>query len=69
MANTEFVCMDTMFTSSSTSCMLAQVVHTPYRGVLDCVSQVYKQEGLRAFYKSYRTTLVMNVPFITMHFT
>eukprot|EP00983_Pelagomonas_calceolata_P130475 1161687-Pelagomonas_calceolata.AAC.6 len=47
----------------------AQVVHSPYRGVLHCVTQVYKQEGLRAFFKSYRTTLVMNIPFITMHFT
>jgi len=45
------------------------VAHSPYRGVLDCVSQVYKAEGLRAFFRSYRTTLVMNVPFIAMHFT
>ncbi|KAJ9517047.1 hypothetical protein QJQ45_002565 [Haematococcus lacustris] len=46
-----------------------QVVHSPYRGVLDCVRQVYHSEGPAAFFRSYRTTLVMNVPFIAMHFS
>lgn len=30
--------------------------------------QVMEHEGIRAFYTSYRTTLVMNVPFTAVHF-
>ncbi|GFH20141.1 uncharacterized protein HaLaN_17218 [Haematococcus lacustris] len=30
---------------------------------------VYHSEGPAAFFRSYRTTLVMNVPFIAMHFS
>src|SRR5687768_16681495 len=48
--------------------LLLQVVHSTYAGVWDCIDQVYKAEGLAAFYRSYRTTLIMNVPYIAMHF-
>lgn len=34
-----------------------------YRGILDCAVSVARTEGLIAFYRSYPTTLVMNVPF------
>lgn len=29
---------------------------------------VYKMEGIKAFYRSYRTTLLMNLPFQSIHF-
>ncbi|GAB2274275.1 hypothetical protein Dimus_009041 [Dionaea muscipula] len=40
-----------------------------YRGVLDCVTRVAKEEGFRAFYASYRTTVIMNAPFTAVHFS
>ncbi|GMH40547.1 hypothetical protein BSKO_08451 [Bryopsis sp. KO-2023] len=39
-----------------------QIANSPYRGVLDCVVRVLREEGAYAFYRSYWTTLVMNVP-------
>ncbi|KAF3447466.1 hypothetical protein FNV43_RR12652 [Rhamnella rubrinervis] len=35
----------------------------------DCVKRVLREEGLGAFYASYRTTVLMNAPFTTVHFT
>ncbi|CAB0030425.1 unnamed protein product [Trichogramma brassicae] len=45
-----------------------QMPNSPYRSVVNCVKQVYATEGLAAFYRSYRTTLLMNVPFQSIHF-
>ncbi|KAG1672363.1 hypothetical protein FOA52_010981 [Chlamydomonas sp. UWO 241] len=45
-----------------------QVAHSPYKGILDCVRRIAKEEGLASFYKSYRTTLLMSVPYQTIHF-
>jgi solute carrier family 25 iron transporter 28/37 len=45
-----------------------QVASSPYRGTLDCVSSMLRTEGPLAFYRSLRTTLVMNVPFTAVHF-
>lgn len=45
-----------------------QVYGSPYRGVMHCAASVFKQEGLRAFYRSYTTQLSMNIPFQTTHF-
>ncbi|GLT80715.1 hypothetical protein SLA2020_521400 [Shorea laevis] len=41
---------------------------TNYRGVWDCTKTVFRQEGIRAFYASYRTTVLMNAPFTAVHF-
>ena len=41
---------------SDTSDML-QVVHSPYKGISDCVKRMLREEGIGAFYKSYRTTV------------
>lgn len=46
-----------------------QVEGSPYRGVLDAARSMARQEGLGAFFRSYRTTLVMNVPYTAMHFS
>ncbi|GIL48355.1 hypothetical protein Vafri_4625 [Volvox africanus] len=46
-----------------------QLEGSPYRGVMDAARQMLRHEGIGAFFKSYRTTLVMNVPFTAMHFS
>lgn len=46
-----------------------QVAHSPYKGLVDCATRVVRQEGVGALYKSYRTTLLMNIPFTAMHFS
>lgn len=46
-----------------------QLSNSPYKGVLDCVRRVVKEEGYRAFYASYRTTVLMNAPFTAVHFS
>ena len=45
-----------------------QVSHSPYGGILQCVRDTYGAEGARAFFKSFWTTLVMNVPYTAIHF-
>lgn len=44
-----------------------QVYSSPYTGVLDCATKVYKLEGLGAFYRSYSIQLVMNIPYQCTH--
>lgn len=46
-----------------------QVAHSPYSGIVDCATKVARNEGLGAFYKSYPTTLLMNIPFTAIHFS
>jgi len=46
-----------------------QMHGSQHRSVLQCASSVYKQEGLRAFYVSYPTTLTMTVPFTAVQFS
>ena len=41
--------------------------NSPYKGILDCVQQVSKKEGFKAFYRSYVTQLSMNIPFQCTH--
>uniref|UniRef100_A0A8D8SIV4 Mitoferrin n=1 Tax=Cacopsylla melanoneura TaxID=428564 RepID=A0A8D8SIV4_9HEMI len=45
-----------------------QMYDSPYRNVIDCIVRVHKQEGLAAFFRSFSTQLVMNIPFHTSHF-
>jgi len=42
--------------------------NSPYKSLLDCIVQVYRSEGIRAFYRSYTTQLTMNIPFQSIHF-
>ena len=46
-----------------------QVHGSTHRSILACASQVFRNEGLRAFYVSYPTTLTMTVPFTALQFT
>lgn len=45
-----------------------QMYNSPYRGLWDCVRTVTRNEGVRAFYRSYSTQLTMNIPFQAVHF-
>uniref|UniRef100_A0A0N5CE65 Mitochondrial carrier protein n=1 Tax=Strongyloides papillosus TaxID=174720 RepID=A0A0N5CE65_STREA len=45
-----------------------QMIGSPYGGSVECVRCIYKSEGLSAFYRSYTTQLLMNIPFQTIHF-
>ena len=42
--------------------------NSPYRSMFDCIRKVYAAEGLAAFYRSYSTQIIMNVPFQCTHF-
>lgn len=41
---------------------------SPYGNSLQCCRCIYRTEGIAAFYRSYTTQLVMNVPFHSVHF-
>ncbi|ORX67638.1 mitochondrial carrier [Linderina pennispora] len=45
-----------------------QLVGSSYRNIADCAATVMRKEGLRAFYVSYPTTLIMNIPFQSIQF-
>ncbi|KAF7816169.1 mitoferrin-like [Senna tora] len=45
-----------------------QLSNSGYKGVGDCVKRVFSEEGLGAFYASYRTTVLMNAPYTAVHF-
>lgn len=45
-----------------------QMQQSPYKSVLDCIFTTYRNEGLVAFFRSFSTQLVMNIPFHTSHF-
>lgn len=46
-----------------------QVHGSTYRSIAECATTVFRNEGLRAFYVSYPTTLTMTVPFTALQFT
>ena len=46
-----------------------QIQGSTFRSVATCFRDVYKAEGLSAFYVSYPTTLTMTVPFTAVQFS
>lgn len=46
-----------------------QVQASPYRSSLKCLLSITSREGVGALYRSYGTTLLMNVPFTAIYFT
>ena len=46
-----------------------QMANSPYRGTWDAIRGTVRSQGFGALYRSYPTTLAMNVPFTAMHFT
>ncbi|XP_047317323.1 mitoferrin-like [Impatiens glandulifera] len=63
------VASDAVFTPMDMVKQRLQLSNSPYKGVMDCVKRVLREEGIRAFYASYRTTVLMNAPFTAVHFT
>lgn len=59
---------DGIMTPSDVVKQRLQVANSPYQGMVDCILRISREEGLATFFKSYRTTLVMNVPFTAIHF-
>lgn len=45
-----------------------QMYNSPYRSARHAISDMWRKEGLRPFYRSYITQLSMNVPFQALHF-
>ncbi|GMI96420.1 mitochondrial iron transporter 2 [Hibiscus trionum] len=62
------VTSDAVFTPMDMVKQRLQLKSSPYKGVADCVRRVVREEGIGAFYASYRTTVVMNAPFTAVHF-
>jgi solute carrier family 25 iron transporter 28/37 len=62
------IASDAVFTPMDVVKQRLQLRHSPYSSVLDCIRKTMKEEGFSAFYKSYRTTVVMNIPFTAVHF-
>ncbi|XP_023007105.1 mitoferrin-like isoform X1 [Cucurbita maxima] len=62
------VASDAVFTPMDMVKQRLQLSNSPYKGVLDCVKRVLRDEGFKAFYASYRTTVLMNAPFTAVHF-
>ncbi|RWS04736.1 mitoferrin-1-like protein, partial [Dinothrombium tinctorium] len=44
-----------------------QMYNSPYNSALQCFLGIWKKEGFRAFYRSYTTSLSMNIPFQSAH--
>ncbi|XP_075079008.1 uncharacterized protein LOC107823760 isoform X2 [Nicotiana tabacum] len=62
------VASDAVFTPMDMVKQRLQLSSSPYKGVLDCVKRVLNEEGFRAFYASYGTTVLMNAPYTAVHF-
>ena len=59
---------DAVFTPLDTVKQRLQLANSPYSSLTDCVRRTLRDEGWRAFYRSYKTTLIMNVPFTAVQF-
>ncbi|XP_074598425.1 mitoferrin-1-like isoform X2 [Brevipalpus obovatus] len=44
-----------------------QMYNSQHNRVVTCASSILKNEGLKAFYRSYTTQLIMNIPFHCSH--
>lgn len=62
------VASDAVFTPMDMVKQRLQLRSSPYKGVMDCIKTVLREEGLGSFYASYRTTVLMNAPFTAVHF-
>ena len=48
---------DGIMTPSDVVKQRLQVANSPYRGMVDCILRISREEGLATFFKSYRTTV------------
>ncbi|KAK8723708.1 hypothetical protein OTU49_011499 [Cherax quadricarinatus] len=44
-----------------------QMYNSPYSSCFDCLRKLYRSEGVKAFYRSFTTQMVMNLPFHAVH--
>ncbi|KAF7049329.1 hypothetical protein CFC21_057888 [Triticum aestivum] len=63
------IASDAVFTPMDTVKQRLQLTSSPYTGVAHCVRTVFRDEGLRALFVSYRTTVLMNAPYTAVHFS
>jgi len=66
---TATVVADAILTPLDTVKQRLQIANSPYSSLANCTAVTLRDEGFRAFYRSYGTTLVMNVPFTAVQFT
>ncbi|KAH7365341.1 hypothetical protein KP509_18G021700 [Ceratopteris richardii] len=62
------IASDAIFTPTDVVKQRLQLPGNQYSGVIDCARRLLKDEGIRAFYASYRTTVIMNAPYTATHF-
>lgn len=60
---------DAVFTPMDVIKQRLQLTGSPYAGLADCTKRILREEGFKAFYASYRTTVVMNAPYTVAHVT
>jgi hypothetical protein len=58
--------VDTIKTRLVTQASMA--VGTPYKGIIDCAVRVYREEGIKTFYRGLPPRLVSVVPMIGIQF-
>ena len=63
------VAADAVMTPADVVKQRLQLAHSPYAGVWDCTKRMLREEGARPFFRSYGTTLIMNVPYTAIHFS
>ena len=44
-----------------------QMFNSPYTNAYNCAFNIWRKEGIRAFYRSYLTQVTMNIPFQSSH--
>lgn len=59
---------DGIMTPADTVKQRIQMRNSQYKSVFDCITTTYRNEGIKAFYRSYTTQLSMNVPFQSINF-
>lgn len=45
-----------------------QIAKVPYKSIVHCAKDILKTEGVRAYYLSFPTTLLMNIPYFCVQF-
>ncbi|KAI9261076.1 mitochondrial carrier domain-containing protein [Sporodiniella umbellata] len=60
---------DTLMTPFDVVKQRMQLKHSTYKTIRECAKTVYMKEGIKAFYISLPTTLMMSVPFQSIQFS
>jgi len=61
------LCHDAIMNPAEVVKQRMQMVYSPYGSSLECIRCIYKREGIQAFYRSYATQLIMNIPYQMLH--